>query len=86
MHGDSVDLVLEGVAKNSSDSVYVLWQQTDRGISSAGAFDVRSDGLTVVNTGLKVDGATLKRLMVTREAGRTAPATAAGPLVFDSGD
>jgi hypothetical protein len=83
VHGGQVDLVLSGVPANDSRSTYVLWQQNARGITAAGAFDVRSTGLTVVSRGLRVDvGATLKALMVTREQGRVPPATAHGPLVF----
>ena len=84
VHGGQVDLVLSGVKANDvSREVYVLWQQDAHGITAAGTFDVTSKGLTVINKGLSVTQAgDLKALMVTREAGRVAPKSAAGELVF----
>lgn len=82
LHGGKVDLVMDGVSRNSGDSTYVLWQQDADQVSAAGAFDVRSTGLTVVDTGLHVTGADLQRLMITREAGRTAPSSAQGAVLF----
>jgi len=83
IHDGQVDLVLSGVPANDPRSTYVLWQQNARGITAAGAFDVPSRGLTVVNHGLRVDtDSPLKALMVTREKGHVPPPTAAGPLVF----
>lgn len=83
VHGGQVDLVLSGVPANGPRSTYVLWQQNAHGITAAGAFDVRSTGLTVINHGLRVDtDSPLTALMVTREQGHVPPPTAAGPLVF----
>jgi hypothetical protein len=82
VHDGAVDLVLSGVSANDpATSTYVLWQQNAHGVSAAGTFDVRRQGLTLVNTGLRVtDG--VEQLMITKEAGRTAPPTARTSVLF----
>jgi hypothetical protein len=83
VHEGKVDLVMSGVSANDAHrSTYVLWQQAADRISAAGTFDVRSSGLTVVSTGLHVADGALQQLMITREAGRTAPPTARGAVLY----
>jgi anti-sigma-K factor RskA len=83
VHNGQVDLVLSDVMANDpANSTYVLWQQTEHGVSAAGTFDVRHDGVTVVNTGLHVSPAGLEQLMITKEAGRSAPPTARNSVLF----
>ena len=83
VHGDQVDLVLDGVAPNDRQhSTYVLWQADTQGVSAAGVFDVPSTGLTVVSSGLRVSTDGLKQLMITKEAGRVAPPTARTRVLF----
>lgn len=82
VHGGQVDLVMSGVSRNPGNSTYVLWQQAAGQVSAAGTFDVHSSGLTVVNTGLRVTSGGLQQLMITRESGRTAPASARGAVLY----
>lgn len=82
VHGGNVDLVMDGVSANSRDTTYVLWQQAGDAVSAAGTFDVRSPGLTVVNTGLRVSPTSLQQLMITRESGRVAPPSARGQVLY----
>lgn len=83
VHGGAVDLVMSGVSTNdASHSTYVLWQQASDRVSAAGTFDVRSDSLTVVSTGLRVSDAGLQQLMITRESGRVAPPSARGAVLY----
>lgn len=81
--GANVSLVLQGVEANPSDSVYVLWQRSAMGdVRAVGTFDVAGDDVAVVNgLRLKGDSNQVTTLMVTREAGRRAPAVAAGSVV-----
>lgn len=81
VHNGSVDLVLSGVRKTDAHSVYVLWQQDPTGVRAAGTFDVTSDGLTVVNKGLRI-GSNVTTLMVSREQGKVAPSKPLGGVVF----
>jgi hypothetical protein len=77
--GSDVKLVLSGVkANDAKKEIYVLWEQNGNSIPrAAGTFDVLPGEITVVSTGLKLsDPASVSRLMVTREPGRTAPANA----------
>jgi anti-sigma factor RsiW len=83
VHGGQVDLVLSGVPTNDTkDSVYVLWQQDTHGVSAAGTFDVPTEDVTVVSSGLRVSPTGLKQLMITREAGRVAPPTARNQVLY----
>jgi hypothetical protein len=83
VHGGQVDLVMAGVDPNDRKrSTYVLWQADAHGVSAAGTFDVRSSGLTVVNSGLRVSTDGLKQLMITKEAGRVAPPSARTAVLF----
>lgn len=83
VHGGQADLVLSGVAPNDRKrSTYVLWQADSHGVSAAGVFDVRSTGLTVVSSGIRVSTDGLKQLMITKEAGRVAPPTARTEVLF----
>ncbi|MCU1621486.1 MAG: putative transrane anti-sigma factor [Frankiales bacterium] len=82
VHGHQVDLVLAGLPVNDRNSVYVLWQQTASGrVTAAGTFDMHGGQVTVIHQGLNI-GTDTQRLLVTREAGRTAPVSAAGPLLL----
>ncbi|MBK5308164.1 MAG: anti-sigma factor [Frankiaceae bacterium] len=84
VNGQDVSLVMSGIDPNdTSNSVYVLWEQTTFGdVRAVGAFDVRSAEVAVVN-GLRLDQPvdTVKTFMVTKEDGRVAPARTTQPVV-----
>jgi hypothetical protein len=76
VEGSEMSLVVDGLAPNDQDTVYVLWGQSRYGdVRAVGTFDVESTELDVLH-GLRLEpgiGA-VTTLMVTREQGRTAPA------------
>ena len=77
VHADHISLVVDGLAPNDvASSTYVLWGTAAGTPAQALAtFDVRDDRLDVVHDlPLPVSGR-LEQLLVTREAGRSAPAT-----------
>jgi anti-sigma-K factor RskA len=80
-----VRLVLSGVsANNRQREVYVLWEQLPGGAMSAlGTFDVGTLGVTAVDAGeLRTPFTRSTVLAVSREAGRTAPASPSAPLLL----
>ena len=87
IHGSTASFVAAGLPANDrSTSVYVLWEMSRVGdIRSIGTFDIRNGGTTVVNNLHVLDPAQVRRFMVTRERGRSAPAQSTQPPVV-SGD
>lgn len=73
---EQMSLVVDGLAPNDDDTVYVLWGQSRYGdVRAVGTFDVESRELEVLN-GLRLEPGVgeVTTLMVTQEPGRTAPA------------
>lgn len=75
VQGDEVSLVVEGLAANAPDSTYVLWEQSRfGGLQAIGTFDVRDDGVEVVeDLPLAYGRDDVAAFAITRERGRTAP-------------
>ena len=76
MENEQMSLVVDGLAQNDEDSIYVLWGQSRYGdVRAVGAFDVGSDELDVLS-GIPLEPGVgdVTTLMVTREPGRTPPA------------
>jgi len=70
-----VSLVVSGLPRNdTATSTYVLWQTGDAGTRAVGTFDVRGDGVDVVQ-GLTLAGdlPSYNAFAVTHEPGRRAP-------------
>lgn len=70
-----VSLVVSGLPRNdTSTSTYVLWQTGDAGTRAVGTFDVRGDGVDVVQ-GMTLAGdlPAFSAFAVTHEPGRRAP-------------
>jgi len=85
LHQDQLSLVVDGLTPNDRrDSTYVLWGQALGGSAQALAtFDVRDGKVDVLRdvalpAALRPD---LRLIMVTREAGRTAPAATVQPIL-----
>lgn len=80
---DRMSLVLEGLPANDvTDSTYVVWGQTGAGQPAAlASFDVASDGVGVVRDLALPAGPTPQMLLITREAGRTAPSSTTQPVL-----
>jgi anti-sigma-K factor RskA len=83
LNGQRVSLVMAGMPRNdTSNSVYVLWEQNTFGdVSAVGTFDVRADDVSVVNLALRQSAETVKTFMVTRENGRVAPPRTTQPVL-----
>ena len=79
---DEMSLVVEGLAPNPADTVYVMWAQDPSGaVRAVGTFDVDSTEV-VVQRGMHLEDAdSLARLMVTHEKGRTAPLSTDQPVL-----
>lgn len=75
VQGDEVSLVVEGLAANAPDSTYVLWEQSRfGGLQAIGTFDVRDDGVEVVeDLPLAYGRDGVAAFAITRERGRTPP-------------
>ena len=82
---DRLSLVLEGLPANDvTDSTYVVWGQTGAGQPGAlAAFDVDVDegAVAVVRDLALPAGPTPEMLLITREAGRTAPSSTTQPVL-----
>lgn len=81
--GGTMSLVVDGLAPNGPQSIYVLWGQTHSGaVRALSAFDVHQPGVDVV-TGvtLSTPMADVTTLMVTHEKGRTPPPQAREPVL-----
>ena len=79
LQGDSVSLVVEGLAPNVDETTYVLWERTRfGGLRALGTFDVEDDVEVVRDLPLRSGKDDVAALAITREKGRTAPAR---PLV-----
>ena len=80
---DRLSLVLEGLpANDATDSTYVVWGQTGAGQPGAlAAFDVDDGGVAVVRDLALPAGPTPEMLLITREAGRTAPSSTTQPVL-----
>jgi len=74
-HGQQMSLVVDGLARNPEDTVYVLWGQSRSGdVRALSTFDVTADGLDVHHgMPLQVPVDELTTLMVTHEKTRTPP-------------
>jgi hypothetical protein len=83
VNGTTASLVIAGVPANDSKSVYVLWEKYGVGkIRHVKTFDVTSGRPTLIkNVDLGSDVTALSQFVVTREAGRTAPAVSQQPAV-----
>jgi anti-sigma factor RsiW len=76
VQGQDMSLVVDGLAPNDEDTVYVLWGQSRYGdVRAVGTFDVESGELDVLH-GLRLEPGIgeVTTFMVTHEQGRTAPA------------
>jgi hypothetical protein len=82
-HGQQMSLVVDGLAPNPSDTVYVLWGQNRSGeVRALSTFDVSSDGLDVLpGMPLQLSIDELATLMVTHEHGRTPPEQTEEPVL-----
>lgn len=83
VHDREMSLVVDGLAPNGAETTYVLWAQAPEGdVRPVAAFDVAQRDLDVVrNLPLEggLDGVTA--LLVSREPGKVAPSTPAGPVL-----
>jgi anti-sigma factor RsiW len=80
---EQMSLVVDGLAPNDDDTVYVLWGQSRYGdVRAVSTFDVESRELEVLN-GLRLEPGVgeVTTLMVTQEQGRTAPAITTQPVL-----
>jgi hypothetical protein len=81
--GDEMSLVVEGLAPNPADTVYVMWAQDPSGaVRAVGTFDVESTEVDVQRGMHLKDADALARLMVTHEKGRTAPVRTEQPVLL----
>ena len=81
--GERVSLVMAGMPRNdTSDSVYVLWEQTTFGdVSAVGVFDVTADDVAVVSLRHRQSPDSVRAFMVTQEKGRVAPPRTTQPVL-----
>lgn len=72
-----VQLVVTGLPRNDRDAeVYVLWQQgADNRLAALSSFDITRSEPTVIDAPLTTSRSALTGLAVSREPGRTSPAT-----------
>jgi anti-sigma-K factor RskA len=82
-HGQQMSLVVDGLAPNPDDTVYVLWGQNVSGeVRALSTFDVPAEGLDVLaGMPLQLSIDELDTLMVTHEHGRTPPAQTQEPVL-----
>jgi hypothetical protein len=73
--GRDVYLVVRDLGRNDrSSSIYVLWAAKSNGsMVAVNAFDVKSDGSTIVHAKLPADVTAPRQFGVTHETGRSAP-------------
>ena len=82
-HGQQMSLVVDRLAPNTEDTVYVLWGQSRTGEGRAlSTFDVSAEGLDVLRgMPLQVPLDDLSAIMVTHEQGRTPPDQTEEPVL-----
>lgn len=83
MQGEQMSLVVDGLAPNAGETVYVLWGQSSYGdVRAVGTFDVAMTELEVLD-GMRLEPSIgdVTALMVTHEKGRTPPAMTTQPVV-----